>query len=194
MFKLNGKKINLDRDLTIGEGDEAITYPSATLRNKQVQEALGIEEVADGSRPDDRLFYVTEKEDGTYDAIPRPKSETTGAVWEQLKVKRDSFKDAGVLVDGKWFHTDADSRIQHLALTIAGTNIPAGLQWKTMDGSFIEMTPARALAVFQACIDLDFQAFSTAEQHKVEMEKMDNPFEYDFSTGWPATYQESISV
>lgn len=111
-------------------------------------------------------------------------------VWSQIKGKRDSTKSGGVLVAGKWFHTDSDSRIQHLALGMMGAAIPANLQWKTMDGSFVVMTQALAGQIFQAVAGLEMQSFAAAETHRVAMEAAANPFEYDFSAGWPQTYAE----
>ena len=37
-----------------------------------------------------------------------------------------------------------------MGLVMLGDNIPAGLQWKTMDGSFVVMTPSLAQQVFAA--------------------------------------------
>lgn len=192
MFRLNGKKINLDRDLTIGEGKDAITYPAATLQNADVRAQIGIEEVADPVRPDDRLFWVIENEDGTYSTTPKDKALVTPPVWEQIKGKRDAVKVGGVKVGDKWFHTDDASRIQHMALNMMGDNIPANLQWKTMDGSFVIMTKALANQVFQAVSVLDMQAFAAAEAHRAAMAAVENPFEYDFSTGWPASYTPEV--
>jgi len=59
MFKFEGKKISLYRDLTVGEGDDAITYPAASLQNEEVRDSIGIVYEADPVRPDDRLFFVT---------------------------------------------------------------------------------------------------------------------------------------
>lgn len=193
MFRLNGKKINIDQDLTIGEGAEAITYPAASLLNADLRAEIGIEEVDDPVRPDDRLFYVYENEDGSYRTEPKPRDQITAPVWEQIKGKRDGVKSGGVKVGDKWFHTDDASRIQHMALSMMGAAIPAGLQWKTMDGSFVVMTQALAGQVFQGVALLDMQAFAKAEEHRAAMNAAENPFEYDFSAGWPQTYAEFVA-
>ena len=46
MFKLNGKIIDINQDLTIGEGEAAITHPAANLLSAEYRAALGIEDVA----------------------------------------------------------------------------------------------------------------------------------------------------
>lgn len=114
-------------------------------------------------------------------------------VWLRIRSKRDQVKAGGVKVATKWFHTDDASRIQHMALNMMGAAIPANLQWKTMDGSFVTMTQALAGQIFQAVAVLDMQAFVKAEEHRVSMEASSNPANYDFSTGWPKTYAEFVA-
>lgn len=204
MFQLSGKKISLDVDLTVGAGDDAITYPAGSLRNAELRAGLGIVEVADPVRPDERLFFVTENEDGSFAATPRPRDQVTAPVWERIKAMREQVKEGGVMAGGKWFHTDAASRIQHLGLlrladatrTAGGvdatalTNPANGavIEWKTMDGTMVPMTCKLAEDVFAADAVLDFTAHAAAEAHKAAMELSENPFDYDFSTGWPGVY------
>lgn len=202
MFQLNGKKISIDIDLTIGEGDAAITYPAGSLKSAELRASLGIVEVPDPVRPDERLFFVTENEDGSFNAEPRPRDQVTAPVWERIKARRDQAKAGGVKVGTKWYHTDTESRIQHLGLlkkaeaaraTGGGdsTRLQAlgqDIRWKTMDGTFIFLTVKHAEDVFSAVTDLDAASFAAAETHKAAMNAAENPFEYDFSAGWPASY------
>lgn len=118
-----------------------------------------------------------------------PPKDTPAQVWERIKSKRDKVKAGGVKVGTKWFHTDDASRIQHMALNMMGAAIPANLQWKTMDGSFVTMTQALAGQVFQAVAVLDMQAFAKAEEHRIAMEASNDPASYDFSAGWPASFE-----
>lgn len=209
MFKLNGKKINLNVDLTVGEGEAAITYPSGSLKaSPELRAELGITEEPDPIRPDDRLFYVSENEDGTYTAIPRPVEQTTGPVWDAIKAKRDQVKTGGVKVGTKWYHTDAESRIQHLGLLrLADATVAAGgtdtttlknpadgkvIKWKTMSGDLVSVTCKMANDLFAADAILDFSAHAAAETHKAAMEASTNPFEYDFSANWPQVYTDTL--
>lgn len=116
------------------------------------------------------------------------RGETVARVWGAIKAERDHRKAGGVKVGERWFHSDDASRIQQLALVMMGTGLPAGLQWKTMDGSFITMTPALAQQVFTAQAASDQAIFAVAEQHRVAMEASADPASYDFSAGWPASY------
>jgi hypothetical protein len=191
MFFLNGKPVRLDADLTVGEGDEAITYPAMSLLNAELRAEIGIVEVPDPVRPDDRLYFVTENADGTYDATPRPRDQVTAPVWNRIQARREYVKAGGVQVAGKWFHTDDASRIQQIGMAMMGASIPPGLQWKTMDGTFVAMTPELASQVFQAVAALDIAAFTAAEQHRAAMEVSENPFEYDYSAGWPIAFADA---
>ncbi len=111
-------------------------------------------------------------------------------VWGRIKAERDSRKAGGVKVGAKWFHSDDASRIQQLALVMMGAGLPAGLQWKTMDGTFITMTPALAQQVFTGQAASDQTIFAVAEGHRVAMEASADPATYDYSTGWPKIFGE----
>lgn len=188
MFKMNGKIIRIDQDLVVGEGDEAITYPADSLKSAELRAELGIVEEPDHVRPDDRLYFVSDNGDGSYTKSPRPREQLNALVWSQIKARREQVKSGGVKVGDKWFHSDADSRVQQMGLVMMGDSIPANMQWKTMDGSFVIMTRRLAAEIFQAVAMLDMHVFAAAEKHRAAMAEAENPFEYDFSTGWPASY------
>lgn len=110
--------------------------------------------------------------------------------WESIKRERERRRTGGVTVLGKWFHTDDPSRIQHLGLTMMGANIPAGLMWKTMDGSFVAMTQQLVGQIFIAVAGSDQHNFANAETHRIAMEALPTPEGYDYSTGWLPIYGE----
>ena len=110
--------------------------------------------------------------------------------WEGIKGERDRRKAGGVKVGAKWFHSDDGSRIQQMSLVMMGASIPANLQWKTMDGTFITMTQTLASQVFQAVAASDQAIFTAAETHRATMEASADPAAYDYSTGWPKIYGE----
>ena len=123
-------------------------------------------------------------------------------MWHAIKSKRGAIKAGGVKVGTKWYHTDTESRIQHLwllekaraARAAGGTDatrlqaLGQDIKWKTMDGSFIYRTVKHAEDIFAAVTDLDAAAFAAAETHRVAMETSADPAAYDFSVGWPATF------
>lgn len=119
-----------------------------------------------------------------------PPKATAAELWERIKAERERRKAGGVKIGDKWFHSDDGSRIQQMGLVMMGASIPANLQWKTMDGTFITMTQTLASQVFQAVAANDQAIFAAAEGHRVAMEASADPAAYDYSTGWPKIYGE----
>ena len=108
--------------------------------------------------------------------------------WGQIKSHRDAVKAQGVQMGANWFHSDDSSRIQQLGLVMMGANLPAGVQWKTMSGSFVAMTPTLAGQIFQATAARDMAVFAVAEQHKAGVLAAADPGAYNWQTGWPDSY------
>lgn len=122
-------------------------------------------------------------------AVDPPKP-TAAQVWERIKTERDRRTDqGGYKVGTKWFHSDQKSRSQQLGLVLLGASIPANLQWKTMDGSFVTMTQTLAQQILASGASSDQAIFAAAETHKAAMEASADPASYDFSGGWPETFQ-----
>lgn len=118
-------------------------------------------------------------------------AQAKAAKWDAIKVERDyRTENGGYKVGAKWFHSDQKSRSQQLGLMLLGASIPANLQWKTMDGSFVTMTQQLAGQVLGAAAASDQAIFAAAETHKAAMEASADPAAYDFSVGWPKIYGE----
>lgn len=180
-------------------------YPDAVAYKSLPGDAIDVPEedylAAANMRPGDALDVVN----GRVVIVPRPAptlAEVHAGKWEAIKAERDRRKAGGVKVGTKWYHTDSDSRIQHIGLLekakaarAAGGGDTTRLQalgqdikWKTMDGSFIYLTVKHAEDIFAAVIDLDAAAFAAAETHRAAMEASADPAAYDFSAGWPETF------
>lgn len=112
------------------------------------------------------------------------------AHWEDIKRERDRrTQQGGYQVAGKWYHSDTFSRTQQMGLVMMGAGIPGGLQWKTMDGSFVTMTQTLAGQVFAAAAASDAAMFSHAEQIKAVMEA--DPVNFSLaSQTWPTVFGE----
>ena len=110
------------------------------------------------------------------------------AHWEEIKRERDRrTQQGGYQVAGKWFHSDTFSRTQQMGLVMMGAGIPGGLQWKTMDGSFITMTQTLAGQVFAAAAASDAAIFARAEQIKAAMDA--DPAAFDLAAhAWPLVF------
>lgn len=110
-------------------------------------------------------------------------------VWSDIKVERDRrTQQGGYKVGTKWYHSDTFSRSQQLGLVLMGSNFPQGLMWKTMDGSFVEMTPTLAQQVFQSATISDSTIFAHAEGLNQQIQSSDNPESIDIYSGWPECY------
>lgn len=123
-------------------------------------------------------------------------------IWGQIKAERSRRKAGGIKVGTNFFHSDEQSLIQHLGLTIgamqalqAGGTLETVLSptpWKTMGGEKVPMTVAMAFSVFQEGVVLDGTLYTIAEQHKAAMEASPNPAAYDYSTGWPEAFEDGL--
>lgn len=113
-------------------------------------------------------------------------------VWNAIKAERDARQANGVKVGTNWFHSDPSSRIQQIALVIFANNLPGNIMWKTLNGTFVPMTPTLAVQIFQASAASDIAIFTVAEGHKAAMMASPTPTTYDFSEGWPETYTGSL--
>ena len=146
---------------------------------------------------DPGVYENIELEEGS-DPLP-PKETLNGialdaartAVWGYIQAERDQRRIAGVKVGDNWYHSDDPSRIQQIALVMMGANMPTNIMWKTMQGTFVQMTPQLASTIFQSIIAQDTKIFARAEQHRQAMiTGGGDPYEYDFAPGWPQTYYE----
>ena len=125
---------------------------------------------------------------------PVPLAERQATIWNLIKAERDRRAALGVKVGQHWYHSDADSRIQQLSLFVMGASVPP-IQWKTLTTTpppvFVIMTQAIAAGIFQNTAASDAAIFAAAETHRVTMEAMPDPENYDCSGGWPASIEDT---
>lgn len=176
ILRSNQKRCNPFAPFTNGSGTRFAQLPAHLY-----------DEVPDPAPPadySDETYYRTEQEDAPYVVYTRkPDEQIQAARWIRIKAKRDDLTDnGGCLVGGKWFHTDTKSKQQQMALTMMGASLPANLLWKTMDGSFVTMTPALAGQLFAAQITREQIIFSHAESLRADINA-------DINAGWPARYE-----
>lgn len=143
---------------------------------------------------------ITDQEAAILQTPPNP---TPAEMWERIKAERDRRMSLGAKVaigaQAHWFHTDTKSRIQHLGLKDAARDTLASggtmsspvsisgqqIQWKCMGGMFVPMTVQVVFDLVEADKQLDAALHLRAEQHKALMEASPEPWNYDYSTGWP---------
>lgn len=114
------------------------------------------------------------------------------SVWVKIKAIRDGkITNGGYKVEGKWYHSDTVSRSQQTGLYLMGENVPVGLMWKTMDGSFVEMTQELAQKIFFAAASQDSALFNKAEALRQEVNSSEAPWDVDIESDWPETFQDT---
>lgn len=143
-----------------------------------------VEEIPDPQPPDDysdETYYRTEQDDAPYVVYTKKPDEQILAVWRnKVKQQRDDLIDnGGCFVQGKWFHSDVKSKQQQVVLKMLGAALPTGLQWKTMDGTFVTMTQSLISDIFAAQIARETAIFAIAEA------AASAPFE---PIAWPGRY------
>lgn len=127
----------------------------------------------------------------------RLKAEQQDEMWERIKQKRYDNLRHGVYIKsvGKWFQTDDATRMQYLALALESVTggFKKPINWKTMDNSFLMLTPELLREIMQAMHDDEQADFINAEKHKAAMLQADKPLEYDYSGGWTANFEPAAA-
>lgn len=136
MFILDGRPLPLDTQFTV----DGITYPPNWLRlaSPEDRARIGITEVPDYPRPDDRFYWVTQNADFTWNAIPKD--------LDMLKKSWSSqFKQIAYtsLLQSDWMV---------VRKTEAGTEIPA--DWSSYREA-VRTTCALAITDMEATTDID---------------------------------------
>lgn len=112
-------------------------------------------------------------------------------VWEKIKQRRSKSMESGVYHPKlqKWFHTDTEAQ-RNYALMGHAINSPLyqPKRWKTMDGTFIEMTREVFQDVLALALKKADDDYKNAEIHKAKVMVSNDPLAYDFTTGWSPAY------
>ncbi|MFC1122642.1 DUF4376 domain-containing protein [Pasteurella multocida] len=112
-------------------------------------------------------------------------------MWEKIKKKRYENGLGGVYIArvGKWFQTGEEEKTKYLGLDKVIDSL-GEIDWKCYDNSFIKMNRTLLNEIFLAMVVTENADHINAEKHRVEMLKSADPLNYDFSTGWSASYEE----
>lgn len=117
--------------------------------------------------------------------------ESKEEITARIKKERDRrIQTGGYKVDEKWFHSDTFSRTQQMNLKALGSDIPADLLWKTMDGTSVLMTNELATQICTAQVVSDNVLFNVAENIIVGLDNAEDFSEYYLSVIWPKIYGE----
>lgn len=124
----------------------------------------------------------------TADATAASLTYTKANMWDRIQAERDRREAGGVKVGDHWFHTDVGSLVKYLSLRAAGADLPEGINWKTMDGTKVPMTPELVNEIYMTAMATNAAIFEAGEAHKHAMETSPNPGQYQFGNNWPRIY------
>ena len=113
-------------------------------------------------------------------------------LWESIKEIREAKLSGGVFVEslGKWFHTDSVSQLSYSrAKDYLEINSKETVNWKTMDGSLIEINLDNLKLVLTAIFEQSQLNFVNAE--KLYHESIENE-SVSLDKGWSKTYDEYL--
>lgn len=133
MLLLKGIKFNPNTSFEV----DGVQYPANWFQtaSQEEKDALGITEVADQARPDDRFFYIQENSDGTFTSTPKD----LAPIKEQFKNDIDTtcgnirlkYISKGDLVTEE-YRRAYDEAVQFKAANYTG-NVPSSIQvWASL--------------------------------------------------------------
>ena len=113
--------------------------------------------------------------------------------WEKIKEIRTFKMNDGVLIQsiGKWFHTDLYSKQQIQALVVANViGLYKTSAWKTLDNTYVQLTPMLLLQVFGAMLENESRLFDIGKLHYESLYTSSDPVNYDPASQWPTTFSD----
>ena len=113
--------------------------------------------------------------------------------WEKIKEIRTFKMNDGVFLQsiGKWFHTDLYSKQQIQTLVIANIiGIYKTTAWKTLDNTYVQLTPMLLLQVFGAMLENESRLFDIGKLHYESLYTSNDPVDYDPASQWPTTFSD----
>lgn len=153
----------------------------------------GIDIKVSGTKPTPYSKFNVEIKQWEIDENKREEylTKTREEVWEKIKERRLQAMETGIYHPKlqKWFHTDIEAQ-RNYALLGHAVNSPLyqPKRWKTMDGTFIEMTKEVFQDVLALALKKADDDYRNAEIHKAKLMVSTDPLAYDYSTGWSAGY------
>lgn len=175
------------------DDDENAPADAVTVKDDDVNIAINLPVGASFDFDSDGVMTVTP---APIPSAAEVRAKAAGEAWGAIKAERDRRKAGGVMIGGKWFHTDDPSRIQYGILDSKATraSLPATVvlhpAWKTMSSEKTPMTVAVLRQILDAGIVYEGAVFDVAETHRAAMEASADPAAYDFSGGWPMVFGE----
>ncbi len=132
----------------------------------------------------------TRAANGEFGQINNARIDVFDGVWKRIQEIRDiKTNNGGCKVGPYWFHSDTHSKLQQLALVMAGSNLPKNIMWKTMTGEKVLMTPDLAVGIYFSQMMQEQSIYDYAEQLKEQAENLEFPETLDIENNWPEVYE-----
>ena len=155
-----------------------------------------------GAKPDE--YYTYEKATETWvvdeDKFKEKLAQYKADLWEKVKAERETRLVSGCYVPsiGKWFHTDMVSQMSYTrAMDFFNLDTPASrkpIAWKTMDGSFTEITKDKLTDIISAIFIRSQEIFNTAEGHHMTINTLTSLNPYDIKANWPEVFIKENNI
>lgn len=118
-------------------------------------------------------------------------------VRDAINALRDRKINGGVYVPAidKWIDTDATA--ERNILSVKATFDLFGDQeipWTFADNSVAMINKEKLLVIWQVLMEAKTGNHANALKHKAMVEQVENPLEYDYSSGWTQTYEEFVGA
>jgi hypothetical protein len=123
-------------------------------------------------------------------------SDAQAMAWERIKGERDRRRlEGGAKVGELWFKSDDRAVGEYVALATIGAALPGTTvlraAWRTMaEGVTVDMTPNLVKQILSAGFAQVAAIDDAAQAHRAAMEQAADPLAYDFSAGWPSTFED----
>lgn len=156
-----------------------------------------------GAKPDTHYTYDKTTEAWVVDEekLKEKLTQYKADLWEKVKAERETRLEAGCYVPSlkKWFHTDMTSQMSYTrALEFFNLNAgdesnPTSTQWKTMDGTFVEINKDKLVEIISAIFIRSQEIFKIAEVHGAKIRALNSLDPYDTMTDWPQSFNKATN-
>ncbi|MCT8728236.1 DUF4376 domain-containing protein [Glaesserella parasuis] len=152
-------------------------------------------DIKDNINPDDFTLVIV---NGEYQVIRKlvDISLLKEQVRQDINTLRDKKINGGIYVSAidKWIDTDATA--ERNILSVKATFDLFGDQeipWTFADNSVAMINKEKLLVIWQVLMEAKTNNHANALKHKAMVEQVENPLEYDYSSGWTQTYEEFVN-
>lgn len=176
IYTLNDRRVNIAAPLDL----DNVRYPN--MRDAKLRERLGVVEVEEPAPPADYspdTYFRMEVDRPPYVIYEaKPAAQIAAARAAAVTAYRDNLiETGGLFFEGVWYQTDRFSVLRLLVQAAVGGK---PVEWDSLDGQKLTLTPARTRAILIAVLDRE-QAIRAVANTKMS----DNS---PIADGWPPAF------